>query len=148
VAPQLQIEHFVHGRFFHPYESRQDNASWEKYIVLHPAHRCGKAKLGVLQLRGASAKLLCRQSMRVATFLSTDTTTLANQFTSNGWAKSRYDITAIRVSARNTQTAANVISLYLGYVNSTQYYNDSCFLSKAGDHPCCAAVLRTSSVRH
>jgi hypothetical protein len=101
---------------------------WENLIAAFDGTRPnGKANLSVLQYEGSLQEAFCSGGCPVGNInLAIDSVTLANQFTANGWnLDPTYGYPGF--GAGNTQTAQNVISLFLGYVNSQQYYNDALF---------------------
>lgn len=92
------------------------------------ARPSGRPNLGILQYEGALTTAFCAGGCPVGNiFLSTDPTTLAAQFTSNGWnLDPTYGYPGF--GSGNLQTATNVVTLYLAYVNSQQYYNDALYM--------------------
>jgi hypothetical protein len=112
---------------------------WENIIQQYDVPRVngGLVKLGVLQYEGSIQQNFCSGNPCAVgnISLSSDTPTLAGQYTSNGWSLDpTYGYPGFGTG--NTQTASNVISLFLGYLNSTQYYNDTLFFyqSQAAIH--------------
>lgn len=92
----------------------------------------GRANLSIIWYEGSIQQNFCASNPGEPCvvgdiILANDTATMASRFTALGWSlDATYGYPSF--GAGNSVTAANIIKLYLAYVNSTQYYNDSLFL--------------------
>ena len=102
---------------------------WENLIAAFDGARpAGKANLSVMQYEGSIQQAFCSGGCPVGNIsITTDPTTLANQFTNSGWnLDPTYGYPSF--GSGNSVTALNVVTLFLAYVNSQQYYNDELFM--------------------